>query len=300
MSRLLLAVLLTCLSTSVWGQKRKGYRKATEGQAVVLRKLFPKKNRIEFNANFGGILNQSFINTLMIHGGASYHFSEEWGLALEGAFAINQDRAERTCIESFYNDFRGEGAKPLMGKCHDYLPPDGIGDGGKSLNDASGKINIGPAYMPITEIGKLFSVSAVWSPVYGKQIFSFLPRTSHMDIFISIGGGIAMSTFYALSENLKGTNKKARNRETPENDESATTAMNNHGASKGDSHLWGKQGRPDPEQTTNPFISLGVGQKYHFLQHLFLKVELRNFTLLATSQAYHNFFTMWGGLGVRL
>ena len=117
--RLLLAVLLLCLSTPVWGRKaRQGYRTAIEGQAMVLRKLFPKSNRLEVSANFGGILNQSFVDTMILHGGVSYHFSEEWGLALEGAMAINQDRAERTCIESFYNDFRGKSAKPIGDKCH--------------------------------------------------------------------------------------------------------------------------------------------------------------------------------------
>lgn len=297
MPRLLLAALLLSLSTPVWGQKRKGYHKATEGQAVVLRKLFPQKNRIEVNANFGAIMNQSFIDTMILQGGISYHFSEEWGLALEGVMAMNQDRAERTCIESFYNDFRAEAENDsLKGKCREGDLGDKEDKGG-SINRYPGKINIGPAYMPITEIGNLFSLSAVWSPVYGKQIFSFLPRTSHMDIFLSIGGGIAMSTSYPLKETLKN-GKKAR----IETKQGANTAeqMARHGASEAETESWGIAGRPEPEQQTNPFISLGVGQKYHFLKHLFIKVELRNFTLLATSQGYHNFFTMWGGLGLRL
>ena len=288
MPRLLLAVLLLSLSTPVWGQKRKGYHKATEGQAVVLRKLFPQKNRIEVNANFGAIMNQSFIDTMILQGGISYHFSEEWGLALEGVMAMNQDRAERTCIESFYNDFRApDTPPPLKPKCRE-------GPLGGKANIT--EINIGPAYMPITEIGNLFSLSAVWSPVYGKQIFSFLPRTSHMDIFLSIGGGIAMSTSYPRREKLNNGNEARR----PQTSDTGAAEMNTHGASETETGSWGVKGRPEPEQQTNVFISLGVGQKYHFLKHLFIKVELRNFTLLATSQGYHNFFTMWGGLGLRL
>lgn len=289
MPRLLLAALLLSLSTPVWGQKRKGYHKATEGQAVVLRKLFPQKNRIEVNANFGAIMNQSFIDTMILQGGISYHFSEEWGLALEGVMAMNQDRAERTCIESFYNDFRATDAKPLLDyKCHE-----GPISGKANVEE----VNIGPAYMPITEIGNLFSLSAVWSPVYGKQIFSFLPRTSHMDIFLSIGGGIAMSTSYPLRTELNNGNK-ARFK-GPQGGDTAQQ-MATHGARVDEKTQWGIAGRPEAETQTNPFVSLGVGQKYHFLKHLFIKVELRNFTLLATSQGYHNFFTMWGGLGLRL
>ena len=293
--RLLLTLLLLGLVTPVWG-KPKGYRKATEGQAVVLRKLFPKKKRIEVNANLGGILNQSFVDTVILHGGISYHFSEEWGLALEGAMAINTDRAERTCIESFYNDFRGKDATSLIGKC--YTPP--LGDKGKfSLDKHHGKLNIGPAYMSITEIDKLFSISAVWSPIYGKQIFSFLPRTSHMDIFLSMGGGMAMATFYGLRKNLRNE-KQARYLQTVDDPGKIDTLMESHGAKVDQTDQWGEKGRPEPEQQTKPFISLGVGQKYHFLKRIFIKVELRNFTLLATSQGYHNFFSMWGGLGVRL
>ncbi len=297
--RLLLAVLLLGLVTPVWG-KPKGYRKATEGQALVLRKLFPKRNRIEVNANLGGILNQSFVDTVILHGGISYHFSEEWGLALEGAMAINTDRAERTCIESFYNDFRGKNATSLTSlrrKC--YTPP--LGDKGDALHDKAhkGKLNIGPAYMSITEIDKLFSISAVWSPVYGKQIFSFLPRTSHMDIFLSMGGGMAMATFYGLRKKLRNE-KQARNKQTVDDPGEIDNLMGNHGASENEKNQWGTGGRPEAEQQTKPFISLGVGQKYHFLKRIFIKVELRNFTLLATSQGYHNFFTMWGGLGLRL
>ena len=297
MPRLLLAAMLLCLATPTWGKKRKGYRKATEGQAVVLRKLFPKKKRLEVNANFGAIMNQSFIDTMMLHGGVSYHISEEWGLALEGAMAMNQDRAERQCIESFYNDFRGETAGPLGGKCYEGPLGDGHLKNGSSIEKYKGKVNIGPAYMAITEIGQLLSLSAVWSPVYGKQIFSFLPRTSHMDIFLTFGGGVAMSTYYSMSTKLRNGKQS---RYTSGTTNKAETDMQNIGAGQNEKTQWGVAGRPDPEERTDVFVSFSVGQKYHFLQRIFIKVELRNYTLLATPDTYHNFFTMWGGLGLRI
>ena len=291
LTRLWLAVLVLCLSVPVWAKKhRRGYRKATEGQVVVLRKLFPKKKSLEINANFGAILNQSFVDTMMLHGGVSYHFSEEWGIALEGAMAMNSDKTERQCIESFYNNFDED--KPLKAKCV-------IQDGGalvKGKDPSASFANIGPAYMPIIEIDKLFSLSAVWSPVYGKQIFSFLPRTSHMDIFITFGGGMAMSTFYAQRETLANGNKARYKEKITTN----TTPWNEHGASFDQKTSWGVGGRPPADQPSNVFLSFGVGQKYYFLKRLFIKVELRNFTMLGTSEGYHNFFTMWGGLGFRL
>lgn len=292
LTRLWLAVLLLCLSAPVWAKKHsRGYRKATEGQVVVLRKLFPKKKRLEINANLGAILNQSFIDTMMLHGGVSYHFSEEWGLTLEGALAMNSDKTERQCVESFYNNF-DEDAN-LTAKCV-------IQDGGKLVEQppsAENQVNIGPAYMPIIEIDKLFSLSAVWTPVYGKQIFSFLPRTSHMDIFITFGGGMAMSTFYPQREKL-GNGNKARFTKRTEGEDSSS--WETHGASFDDSENWGVKGRPEAEQPSNVFVSFGAGQKYYFLKRLFIKAELRNFTLLGTSEGYHNFFTMWGGVGLRL
>ncbi len=293
-TRLSLVAVLLCISVPVWGKKHRAYRKATEGQAVVLRKLFPKQKRIEVNANFGAIMNHSFVNTMMVHGGVSYHFSEAWGMALEAAVAMNQDRAERLCIESFYNDFSPQNGPSLPGKCADGA----LGDVGATLRQPGASANVGPAYIAITEIGQLFSLSAVWSPVYGKQIFSFLPRTSHMDIFLTFGGGMGTSTYYPLSKKLK-TGKTSRYT-TRKADGNVKEDMKSFGAGENEKELWGTAGRPEPEDRTELFVSFSVGQKYHFLKHMFIKVELRNFTLLATPDGYHNFFTMWGGMGIRI
>lgn len=292
LTRLWLAVLLLCLSAPVWAKKRSGsYRKATEGQVVVLRKLFPKKRSLEINANLGAIMNQSFVNTIMLHGGVSYHFSEEWGMAIEGAMAMNTDKTERQCVESFYNNF--DNSRALNVKCV-VQEDDDDQVKGKTI-DNENPVNIGPAYMPIIEIDKLFSLSAIWTPVYGKQIFSFLPRTSHMDIFITFGGGLAMSTFYP--QRLKLNNNKTARFKTKRDDDQ--TPWESYGASFGEKGSWGVDGRPVAQQPSNVFVSFGVGQKYYFLKRLFLKAELRNFTLVGTSEGYHNFFTMWGGLGCK-
>ena len=46
-------------------------------------------------------------------------------------------------------------------------------------------------------------------------------------------------------------------------------------------------------------INLGLGQKFHFMKRFHIKAELRNYTLLATPTGFDNFFTLWGGIGVR-
>lgn len=61
----IIVVALCCFASVASAKRRKsrGYSKAVEGQAVVLNKLFPKAGRAEIVSNFGGIINQSYINT---------------------------------------------------------------------------------------------------------------------------------------------------------------------------------------------------------------------------------------------
>ena len=193
---------------------------------------------------------------MIAHGGLSYHFSEEWGLALEAAMAMNNDRSERICIESFYNDFGDNGG--LDAKC----AAPGVGDGGNNARMPT--VNIGPAYMPIIEIGQILSLSVVWTPIYGKQIFSFLPRTSHMDIFLIAGGGAALSTFQRPREDKKGipvlkNRNKARLKKKKA--EETEAAMQTTGTAFEDKHYWGVAGRPPCRKYHQSLHCAGCGAK---------------------------------------
>ena len=281
----ILLVIVCCLASVVLANRRKsrGYSKAVEGQAVVLNKLFPKAGRAEIVSNFGGIINQSYINTLLVHGSFNYYFSEVWGMAIEGIYAFNTDKNERDCLERFYNkvdENKGDYVCHQEGKTN-------IADGGA--------INMGPAYVPITELQYLFSLGTVWTPVYGKQIFSALPVTGHMDIFFTIGGGLAISNYYPEKKETADTKRKLRCEESNKD----TKQLENCGVSAAETNYWGKDGRPQPQNNTAVAVNLGIGQKYYFASRLYLDIELRNYSLIGGPETLHNFFTLWGGLGLR-
>lgn len=266
-----------------------GYKKATEGEDVIKNKLYPKKNRVELNGpNLGLILNQSYIDTYLVNGGINYFWSESWGLGAELTFAINKDRYERECVENFYNDPDFEiadecgGAENLEG-----LPrnPNGIGG------------NYGPAYVNIREYNMLLTGNAIWNPIYGKEIF-FLAAVVNFDVFVTMGGGLAMTTFYPLETYLRNGNESRGNfpaQDSP-NQGKRPGADPKNPAHEGS---WGKEGRPDPQKESKVFLDAGVGQKVHINKTLNFKAELRNHLVLGTPGGFDMFFTLWAGLGAR-
>lgn len=260
------------------------YKKAAEGDEVVKSKLFPKKGKIELNGpNAGAILNQSYVDTYLLHGGLTYFSSETWGFGLEGMYAINSDNAARYCIERFYNDPKSE----VTAQCD----TEDVAEG-SNLQGAT-RANYGPAYVPIREVKYAVAGTAIWNPVYGKQLF-FLSATGYFDLYLTMGAGLLFSDFYPEQSILKNGNQ-SRGAFPPEG--SGGPAL---GASVAEVDSWGEAGRPIPEQTTDFMIVTGVGQKYHFSKRFNFKVELRNYLLLGTPSGFDLFFTLWGGLGMRI
>lgn len=258
-----------------------GYKKATEGDDVIKNKLYPKKNRVELNGpNLGLILNQSYIDTYLINGGVNYFWSESWGMGLELTFAMNKDRYERECIENFYND-------------PDYEIPDECGGPEKIENPNGNNLvgNYGPAYVNIREYNMLLTGNALWNPIYGKEIF-FLSGVVNFDVFVSLGGGLAMTTFYPL-ETVLYNGKESRGTFPPQN------GPNDPGAKPEEVDNYGKAGRPPPRKESKIFLDAGVGQKIHINQRLNFKAELRNHLVLGTPGGFDLFFTLWAGLGMR-
>lgn len=243
---------------------------------VVKRKLFTKRKKIELNGpNVGVILNQSYLDTFLIHGGVNYYFSEVWGVGVEGAFAMNSDKFARECVETFVND-----------------PDSEVGDEcGPNAVDGSGRANYGPAYVPVREIENIIAVNAVWNPVYGKQLL-FRSATNYFDLFFTFGGGLAFSKFYPKKTTLN--NGKSSRGAIAEDEDPLSV-----GAEPDETDSYGTAGRPEPESQSNVLINIGIGQKYHFWKRFNIKAELRNYTLVGTDAGFDNFFTVWGGFGVR-
>lgn len=256
--------------------------KSTDGDEVVRPKLFPKTKKIELNVpNFGTILNQSYLNTFIVGGGLGYFWSESWGISADFFYAVNQNKAERECIESFYNNFEynitGEECASQNPKTDDELRSAGA--------------NYGPAYVPIREIKYMFALNGTWNPVYGKQIM-FLSVTNYFDLFVNFGAGLAFSTYYPLSTELRnGRKSRGVTREEAGAYSSETDANGKQ--------LIGIDGRPDPQEQMNIMTDVGIGQKFHFAKRFHVKAEIRNFTLLGTPQGFDTFFALYGGFGVR-
>jgi len=263
------------------------YLRATEDPDNVKRKEFPKKKKIELDLpDVGIILNQAFINTFLVHGGITYFKNEEWGYGIEASMAMNQDKAERECLETFYND------------PDNYVDAECAAQGDEEkLSDAqiSSKANYGPAYMPIREIRYIIAGNLVWNPVYGKQLV-FMGMTNHFDVFLTMGAGLVFSDYYAQRNDLENGRKA---RATLIKDESTGQESLDGGASPSETNSYGAAGRPLVEQQTHPFINLGVGQKYHFMDRFSVKFEFRNMTLIGTPNGFENLIAVWAGLGTR-
>lgn len=280
----LLVMISLCVSSISLAQ---GYRRATEGSAAVRGKLYTKRKRIEINGpDVGFIMNQSFVTTMLVHGGLTYYTSEEFGWQLEGSFGINSDKAERECIENFFNN---PSKIPLDVPCND-----------ESVVAAnSNDVNWGPAYVPIREPDLLLAGNMVWAPVYGKQLL-FLSSVIHFDLFVTAGGGLAMSTFYEKLDQVVLANGSVRPSRTPNEGATGTTPEQlGVGCPLGDVDCYGINGRPEAQSQTHPFVNLGVGQKLHINKLMHVKLELRNMTLLGTHSGFENLLALWGGVGFR-
>ncbi len=257
------------------------YRKATEGNEVVMNKLYPKKKKFELAADGGKVLNQSYVDSYIAHLSGTYFMSEEWGFSADLGIVINKDKIERQCIETFYND-----PKSIIGnECAATGNPD------EDLAAGSDG-NYGPAYVPIRELKYLIAGNAIWNPIYGKQIIG-RAATSYFDLYLSFGGGVVMSSYYPQQEILKN-DKYARGIFDSKN------PANNPGATPDEDYAYGTAGRPDPISKISPMICGSVGQKYHFAKQFIFRIEVKNYILLATEEGFETFFTLWGGLGVRL
>jgi outer membrane beta-barrel protein len=298
MYRLSRVSMLTWLLYGLWQSPLQAadYRKATEGRDVVMGKLYPKAERFEVSApQIGFIMNQSYINTFLIGGSATYFLNENLGFSLDVSSGVNNDKPERFCIENFFYDPKNEV---------------GVACGDVSLLKGTDVDNdqfprYGPAYVPIREIQQVLLGNVVWTPVYGKQLI-YLSSTSYFDLFTELGLGIVGSKYYPKQEILKNGNLPRGvyidpdpNR-VPPNDPAQAAANNAKiGALPDQPQFYGIGGRPNAQAGNNVVLNLGLGQKFHFGKMFHIKVYVRNMTLLGTDQGFENLLAFYGGIGVR-
>lgn len=285
-------LLMTVITLAQAPLQAADYKKATEGKEVVMGKLYPKKQRFELSLpEVGMIMNQSYVNTLLFGGSATYYLSENIGISLSASMANNSDKAERTCIESFFYDPSNEV---------------GVSCGDASLLEGADKNNdgfprYGPAYVPVREMKQILIANVVWAPVYGKQLFA-KSTTSYFDLFVELGLGFATSEYYKKLDILANGNAPRGTYIDPATNDPETAAENNGkiGAIPGQSPIsYGIEGRPTKEDKANPLLNLGIGQKFHFGKLFHVKVYIRNMTLIGTDQGFENLLALYGGVGIR-
>ncbi len=302
----LLVLLIASLGSPLHADK---YRKAVEGADNVKNKRYPKDKRFEIDLQAGGLLNQSYIRSFAIGGSIQYFWSERWGLSLDGLYYSNSDKAERTCIENFYNDFYNrigaecspEGDKAVAQQAmvdgYQGVTPDPDGTGGPLSNP---RPTMGPAYVPIRENTFSIGLNAIWAPIYGKQLM-FLSQTNYFDVYFLFGGGVSLSNFYKKQSEVPGTGQKYRLTAGQVPDAPPADGVADVGVDASQTELYGIDGRPKVEKETNIFINLGIGQKYHFAKKFHVKFELRNFTTLGFGESgIANNLKIIAGVGMRL
>lgn len=265
------------------------YERVTDSDEVVLNKLFPKKSKVELDGKAGIVLNSSYTQTFLINAGLTYFWSEQWGFSVEGNFASVSDKNERKCIESFYNDPNFD----VDNECGEEAPGEVNGEG-----DA----DWGPAYVPVRQLKYMFTGNLVWNPIYGKQIV-LLSATNYFDFYVSMGGGVAMSDFYAKTPEFadgspsRGTFCVKKDQADGKCDPGKLPGGKNPGTL--DAGLIGIAGRPAPEAQTNILAHFAIGQRFHFFKRFMVNASLENYTLLGTEAGFDNFLTIMGGFGVR-
>ncbi len=293
--------LVTSLVASLGAKAETEYQKLLREEKDVLKwKLFPKANRVELSVLDGGvIMNQAYVFSYVGHGALTYFFSEKWGISLEGLLSQNSDKEERYCIEHFFNNPNKAQLNPCLSEA------DGDPESYIKSHPLPSGANFGPAYTSIRELDQIFTLSGVWTPFYGKQLF-FLAGTVYLDLFFTFGAGLAYSTYYPTQTKLKGLDKLARSETfqgTPDGVDPCSKDV--AGVCTTDPKVdWtqyiGEKGRPDAQKEQNSTLTLGVGQKIHFFERYAFKLEIRNYTLLQTEAGYDTFFMLWAGLGARI
>lgn len=285
------------------------YERAVEGADVVKGKLYPRAGKFQVNFAQGGlVLNQSFLDTYLINGGATYHFNEWHAVNVEGFFGISADRDARQCVESFYFDTaRAKRYDPNFVPCNpakrtasglgatyqlpagqtEPVPTEYAGSADKlarfeESKKRGGPLHRKPAYMPIRQVDYMFGVNYQYTPVYGKALF-FLSSVGYLDFFVNGGLGLAMSTYWPKKDkNSRGEDIKLA-------------------GTSGDAE-YGFEGRPAAQSQTSPTLQLGLGTRFFFLKNFLVNAELRNVSIVGSDglggTEFNNFFALYGGAGI--
>ena len=281
------------LEPTAWSQKKRSERKLS---VEIKNRKYPKKKNVELTGNFGAILNQSYVQSWVASGGLSYFLDESTGYGLEFSYIINSDKEERKCIENFYN--KPDPNDSVTGVCASTGDPAEAKAAFQNADGESYEPSMGPAYPPIRQLDYLISGYWVWNPVYGKQLF-FMSGVAHFDVFIKVGGGVAMSQLFPLKTSASDGTPYRGTLPPCEGTVDCSSLPGIPGIPVERTGEYGLNGRPEPLQETTPMFTLGVGQRYHLADGLNLRIDASNYTLVGTEDIFEMYFVVQAGLNIR-
>jgi outer membrane beta-barrel protein len=263
------------------------YQKAVEGNEVVKGKLYPKAGKFQITAQVGGILNQSYLSTILLPIAVTYHINEWHAVNAEFVYGMSKEQDARSCVENFFFDpARAKSASGgASGDCNPNPPPPREIPTDPEKGEKP-PYQRKPAYPSIRQIDQMFGVNYQWTPVYGKALW-FLALVGYLDVYANAGVGFASTTYWAMKDRNVNVDLVR--------DEGVDDAARNQ---------WGAAGRPKATSDTAPTLSLGIGSRFYFAKMFTFNMDLRNTSLIGSDGSggseFMNFFTIWGGLGVLL
>ena len=261
-------------------------QRTDHSDAFILDRLFPKQGVIELGTDVGFVLNPAFVETRILQVSMRYFITETWGLGLGVGMAAANDRNERVCVESFYND-----------PDHEVDAPCAAVDEGDGLATAK-TANIGPAYVPIREIRQMVTLYADYTLAYGKLILLH-GATTHFDLRLRFGGGMTISDVYDERTYVRGRpDLQTRGALPPEGSTEPKPGVGPQDQD-GDGLYYGKEGRDQPRQEKVPHLYLGFAEELLFFRRFFLEGELAGLVFLGTSSGFTPVLLARFGMGVR-
>src|SRR3989344_8290672 len=70
---------------------------------VIRPRYFTKGHHFEIGAQFAAITNQTFVYTYLLAANIGYHFSEQWGTELVGAYGLSLEKTEKQILDKDFD-----------------------------------------------------------------------------------------------------------------------------------------------------------------------------------------------------
>lgn len=305
--RTMIIIGAVCCALLIYSGPAHAQTDSADLSVQIKKRLYKTKNTIELTAQAGGILNHPYLRAKRIseklsvpipsayNAALTYYFTPQFGLGVDLTYFDTTSNSTRLCTETFFD---GNLSREAGGPC--VTPPDESKQAiDKTYQEIIAfsqktKLMIQPAYPPIIEPNLVSTASLVWVPAYGKLLM-FMSWVRHFNAYMKIGGGVTQANYYP-QKTKTSTGQCLREGQTPDK-----TCGKNIGVKPDQIKEYGVNGRPKPKNLMVPTGHVGLGLKIHFTQNLSVHGEARGIVMNTSSEQRTDlFYTLWGGLGLRI